>query len=115
MHGRTRDGQLPPAPEDPYAQEIIDFARQLGRENADLREDNRKLALHTAAQATELAELRAKLEEARKDAERYQFFKSRSRRATMMGERPFWTTDFTLDASMEFDAAIDAAIAKEGP
>ena len=43
-----------------------------------------------------------------RDAARYRWFKANSRQAAMMGERPFWTTNFTLDGNLEFDKAIDA-------
>ena len=114
MHGRTRDGQLPPVPEDPYAQEIIDFARQLKRENADLREDNRKLALHTAAQATELADLRANLEAARKDAERYRWPRDGWHVASVYGHEYIehgWRGETDKMKEM-LEVAIDAAIAQ---
>lgn len=39
LHARTADGQLPPVPEDPYAQIIIDHARSLERRLAAAVED----------------------------------------------------------------------------
>ena len=55
LHRRTADGALPPVPEDPYAQQIIDLARRLERQRDALREVVKKLA-------PEHSSLRAKLE-----------------------------------------------------
>ena len=69
---------------------------RLERENADLRENNRKLALHTAELATEIGKLRKQLEAAQIDAKEWK----------RIAKERLDRTDQTL-------TAIDAAIANE--
>ena len=71
------------------------------------------IALFTINQKQRIAELEAELDEARKDAERYQWLRHGDNDEAVMQRGPVDMTYHWLPRRERLDAAIDAALAKE--
>ena len=87
---------------------------ELERENAVLRTDNRKLALHTAEQAKELGKLRDQLEEAQDKALRFDIDSVGIERREAEGAE-LVTLRAELSAAQARIAELEAALAKGKP